>query len=576
MTANLLLQNVFRHGTLSLDIRPGVPFLVTGKNESGKTSIALSIAALAAHEANPAKLTAGNLKRYVKDGEEEGFAKLTLTEGDTELATTWRPPSTALQVPPGVLPWASPESVGMVNFIGAQAAEGTHKLRVFEALFLPTSVEATLKPFWPEDLLHQLDSVIETIERDGWDGAKKIYTAKRRDAKAEWKGITGVDWGSDKGTRWVPPLWDPALEGKSKEDLEAECVNARDYLTSLTVDQAVSQAEIDKAREAVATLPALREKREGLLADHARIKKDHDAEAEALALTKEAVGKLKQAILNAERQIGSNEPPVTCPACQAGLTVEGSLAKLFQARTPEQMGAIRQQMEADKGSLDEAEKKVAVIESRLSDLSTRLGHITQDGGSVRQQITDAEAMRELSEKTPVESTSTRAMSAAETAKKQAEDNLLAWERWKNARTKHDAAVMMDQIVKLLGPNGARQQLIEKGIIRLQQVFDVAGKAAGWNKLTISPTGAISSGGRPVRLTGESSCLKAQWLCQFAWAFLQKERFLVFDRGDTLRDESWDGLVGMVTKIAEKYPTFHIIVCSTSTPVPDGWDSHVTS
>ena len=71
--SHLQVDSVLCHAALSEEIMPGVT-LVTGKNTSGKTSLARILAALTAHDPNPAHVSAAQTKVYVQDGVLEGLS----------------------------------------------------------------------------------------------------------------------------------------------------------------------------------------------------------------------------------------------------------------------------------------------------------------------------------------------------------------------------------------------------------------------------------------------------------------------------------------------------------------------
>ena len=63
----LTIENLLIHEHLEIDLQPGVN-VVTGTNSAGKSSVALTLSALAARHANPAQLGPNEYRDYIRDG----------------------------------------------------------------------------------------------------------------------------------------------------------------------------------------------------------------------------------------------------------------------------------------------------------------------------------------------------------------------------------------------------------------------------------------------------------------------------------------------------------------------------
>ena len=134
MTTELSISNLFCYAEATIDFEPG-PTLITGKNSSGKTSLAYIIGALVSHSQNPAGLSAASAKAYVRDGSIEGSALLDGVE--------WAPPG-GLTIPIGAKPSAPPHAVGLVDFFKGRTKND--RAKVWEGMFLPEDPESILRP----------------------------------------------------------------------------------------------------------------------------------------------------------------------------------------------------------------------------------------------------------------------------------------------------------------------------------------------------------------------------------------------------------------------------------------------
>lgn len=566
MSARLRLENILAHRSLELEIAAGTPFLVTGKNETGKSSLAAALVALTAHDANPLGRDPAGMRTYITDGEQEGAASLNVA-GEI---VRWRPPAKNVEAAGGLAPFSQPGAVGMVDFIAGQSARGKKRLGLWETLFLPPDPRSILEPVWPQDDGSQLEAVLKTILRDGWDKAVIIYEEQRKEAKRRWHKITGQAWGSSKGNTWVPDGWRPQYEGRSKADFEADVTDARDRLQSLTNEVAVSAAEIANAQEARAKVPGVESQlKEKIAAYEAKgdVLREVNAEIEGLKPKRTD----HQQKLNRCREIVHEKPPHVCPACGHALRIESEAVKLWNSSSPDEKKEAQIALGQHEAALQELDREEARLSARAKTLRDELRAMHEEGTQLRTELNTLNAQAVNADASPSTSAAARNISQAENDVEEAVNALTAWERWHNAKREHEAAVRLDTTVNLLGPTGARQKLIEKGLLSLNQMYSAMAGAAGWNSLDVTETGLIESNNRPVALTSESAKLKVQWISQFAWALLTKSRFVLLDRADALRDESWDGLVEMVSRLTAKYPHLYVVVCATSVAVPDDWD-----
>ena len=138
----LHIENLFCHEALDVELNPGVN-LVTGKNTTGKTSLAMIIAALAAHYDNPASVSATSKKAYIRDGNLEGVAMMD--------GIKWTPQASGIGAPVGIKPTAVQQAVGLTNFLEGGKGQ-KDRARLWESMFLPEHPREILAPVWPSNL----------------------------------------------------------------------------------------------------------------------------------------------------------------------------------------------------------------------------------------------------------------------------------------------------------------------------------------------------------------------------------------------------------------------------------------
>ena len=152
-------------------------------------------------------------------------------------------------------------------------------------------------------------------------------------------------------------------------------------------------------------------------------------------------------------------------------------------------------------------------------------------------------------------------------------NLDVFKQLSEAKMNHDNVVEMDKICTLLGPNGARAKVMEKAMDKVRKILALIQSITGWEQIGLLSDYGITANGRPIKLTADNEKLKAQWSMQIASAILTQSQWVVLDKADTLRDESWAGLVLLMDRIATRYENLKIVVCGTSVggQAGEGWN-----
>jgi len=350
---NLRVDSVLCHAALDVDLEPGVT-LITGVNSSGKTSIARILAALTAHDENPAHISVGNKKAYVQDGSLEGQARL----GEV----VWRPPG-GISSPVGQEPMAVPHAVGLIDFVRGNRPV-KQRAELWEGLFMPDDPAAILKPRWtlPEA---QLAAVLEIIGKEGWDAAASIYEQKRVEAKRRWRDITGAGaYGASKAAAWVPKDWRAELEGASKDELQAECVDLRDRLQALSTRQAVEQNQIDEARRIRDEEIPLVESRVAALYEAWEVRKQHWEEA------RRQHEESKQGLQRLERELK---------------------AELDRRARESQIPDLESMLSGYDADYADLEGKAKSIGAKLGDVRERLRQASEELSGTRQKLDAAQA-----------------------------------------------------------------------------------------------------------------------------------------------------------------------------------------
>lgn len=561
-TMHLKIENILGHQALEVDLEPGCT-LVTGKHSAGKTSLAQALACLASHKL-PGGLSAAEGKFYVYDGKVEGRAAL----GDV----VWSPPKPPA-IPPGVLPIAPPHAVGIVDF--TKSMNEKSRAELWEGVFLPSDPASILRPKWtlPEK---QLVAILDEIDKRGWDKACQYYTDQRREAKRKWERTTKARYGSERAVNWRPDAWKPELEGESLENLQSVVSNAQDALRAITVQDAITQDRIDRGLEAQKELVGLKRSMDGLNSDFNNLKKELLELQDKAKAERNRVADHSRAINKAMELLEGKEPDLKCPECGAGL-------ELIQAGMSAELKAHKPLTEAEKTDLETQASDLrgqrAVVEdiarkceAQVKEARDQLVELSDQRKRVQSEIAGAERVAKDANLNVREASGQADQSKAENVLRAAKEDLDAFEAMWSAKRDHEAIIELDNVIALLGPQGARSEWMSKRMDAVRAVLANVSKKTGWGDIGITDRYMPIFNSRSVVLCAHNERLKVQWALQIASAMLWPEcQVCILDAAE-LRDDSMDGLITLCDAVAAKREGLHILTCITEMETPEGWNT----
>ena len=249
------ISNMLRVQEAEFVLEPGRITTVTGRNASGKTSLATIAGALCAGTGNPVGASKGQGKVYLRDSADSGSAELFDNNGGVivrwlaqtgELARLYEDDASS-----------SPAGVGLIDFCSQMSP--TARVGLWEEYFLPPPevleerIRKALAPHVPATLLEDLMEHARTDS--GFDGIVKAYQTRARDAKRSWTHITGEEWGVKKAADWLPGGWLADLDGTTFEAADHVVDEAQAAVQSGQIAHAVSATIIAQAREAAERIP---------------------------------------------------------------------------------------------------------------------------------------------------------------------------------------------------------------------------------------------------------------------------------------------------------------------------------
>lgn len=564
----LTVANVLKHRAFTHEFPPGIT-IVSGINSSGKTNVAIIMAALVTHQGNPLHLSAAERTCYLTRGVQEGSATLRAADAERQ----WFPLNmsvdiveTATEGPGTRLPLAPPHTVGLIDFIAKRAPK--ERADVYESLFPPPDPATLLRGKIPD---YQLDAVVDEIRRGGWDAALAIYEGKRREAKQVWQETTGVGrYSAKKGANFVPVHWRVELAGESLDTLRATLQNAKDALAMLSTQEAIEQEKITQARAIKYDQIPLKEK------ELAEAKTTRDGYVKTVAELGQTITGYDRKIRECEATIQRCDallrasPKYRCPTCDAGLTytAKTDTITLWQEPAPDEVQQAHAELERAKDFIEQHRTdryrhqlqhdadhnfltaSVAVVQRIDGELAvlhsqTALADVEARPGANPLDITRAEERRD-----------------------EAVKDLEAKQMMVEATRAHNNVVELDAVCETLSAQGARWEQTQSVVLHLNDALRKICTVARWDVVQVSSDYTVQYGGWPVALCAENERLKTQLAIQLAFTMIYAPAsVVVLDAVDKLQDDAWQGLIDVLgrfeTKLRESRPELRILLCGTN-------------
>ena len=84
-----------------------------------------------------------------------------------------------------------------------------------------------------------------------------MYEERGRQAKREWRDITNRNYGVKVASDWRPDGWLADFDLMTVQEAEAHVTDARDALNAMHRVQAVSETDVQRAKDAADAIPGL-------------------------------------------------------------------------------------------------------------------------------------------------------------------------------------------------------------------------------------------------------------------------------------------------------------------------------
>ena len=542
----LKIENILGHGYFEANFNPGVT-VVTGGNASGKTSLMLCLAALAAHDGNPARISGTAKKNYIRDGSKTGEAWMEdrLWEPGQEVAT-----------PIDAKPLACPEAVGIYDFARTRP-KAERSLPYAKLEGEAKSPEDMLRGTWPHNAI-KLEAVCGTIDRTGWDKAHAVFTEQLRDAKRKWSDVTGAGtYGVNKAAKWLPEGWSADIVGMGEQRARKIESDARDNLHGLETAEAVATDRRVRRDAAQERIPDLEEKllaiadqlqavkERQLSVDNDDVKKTFDeAEAKWREVKNEQSGQPKE--------IGK------CPDCGSVLT-RGKSGKLVNTAKFKVAPDIDERVKKASEEYEAATKELQRANGEIRAQQHRLDQIFKSQSFAEAELAQSRRDAALDEGEVIYPDE---VEQARDDLAEASENVRIVTQMVAAAKAASAVAELAIVVAKLAPSGVRAGGMGGVMDRVNNGLAKIRKITGWGAVKVEKDFTITYDGRPPELIAASERARINYAMAAVFALMTKSRVLTFEGIDILSVGPLGGLFNLVRALNGQDSDMRIVLDGT--------------
>lgn len=551
------ISNVIGIGRADLDMSKAV-MIVSADNAQGKSSIADAISM--AFIGKPCRVNAKkDLGQLLHNGAEKG--RVSIKFGDEDEGAEFRLPKGDHHV----TEFAGADFVPFVLDPQMFARISDDERRTF--LFKLTAIKASAKlvgeKLEARGIGQDLIDEILPLMRGGFPAASKEAYARATQAKGQWRGITGGNWGAVVAEGWKAPKPEgevPAAKhleellakvGKHQADLE----NGIKFIGQQEEALKASAGKIERLAKAQEIYELLPRRATKLKTDQAEL----EAWEEKFPALKKTLDDLKAAGV-----------PVKCPCCDEELSIVGGALQKFAG------------LKADTKALSDAALAVTNARAAIDLLKSAITHdqaavadskaageeierLNAEGGDTVDQAKLDKARDSVAKLRQIIADLRTDFNAKQEARAQAAkvDEVTA-----KATAAHEQVKAWNAAGDALAPDGIPGELLADALAPVNQSIGVLSGMCGWQKAVVEADMSITYGDRLYGLCSESEKWRADALIALAIAQISGLRMVLLDRFDVLDSPSRQRLLGMLLKLDQLGAMDSMIIAGTmKQPMP---------
>jgi hypothetical protein len=409
---------------------------------------------------------------------------------------------------------------------------------------------------------------VQAMLRSGFPAAAKYAQEQARDAKADWKAITGEQWGSEKAESWEVEL--PTAAAPTDEQIKAADAAVEKVMQDIANGQAFLGQLQEQKRTAAAEaqrIEVLREQAGNLERAKAKL-----ASTETdLAVWVAKAADLAAQLAAAENNAGGCE----CPSCGAHLKIEGAHLKVYQptAEPTAQITTLEPKLKEAVNARDMLQR------AQRNDMAA-IAAAEQAAAALQEAEAAPQFDAAKLENTELALAQLKQSLASEQAKEHALNDLRDQFEGAAATTQKAAAVHAKiaawlAIADAMLPDGVPGDLLKMALAPINQSLELLANLAEWPIVTITPDIEITVGERAYLLASESQQWRADAMIGIAIAQLTGLRMVMLDRFDVLSLAGRGQLLGMVCELVDMGSMDTVIMLGTMKEIPKALPGQVT-
>ena len=491
-------------GIAKADIDLSQIALVSGRNESGKSSIAHAAQAILTGDTVPiAGLKKSEAAMLIHAGTGNGSVALEREGGSARIAYPQAKKETE-----GDPPSASPIAAGMISPADMDRADlAAVLIDYLKAAPSEKDLREAVKAINVSD--EGFARLWKSVTENSWDGAHKQAKEKGIEMKGAWRECAGEMYGSSKASTWMPPEWESDLEGASEESLQAVATEAGEIRDAAIAHTAISEEKIDQLKAKAANAEYLR----------THILTITDILDDANKKVLDSAEELKNAPSPDEEQ-----ETTACPHCGKNCVIHaGALIK-----PPPVANSAENAKRRAIG--EEAVRKHQIASQTLRSANLKKEQADRD-------LSEAEAAKaELDAIEAKADGGTADDAALERSRRDvhhAENRFKAFSTKTRADNLHKSIIRNQALVSILAPDGLRRTKLRNEVKRFNGHLADLAKAASWGALEITADLAVTYSGMGWRLCAESARYRGRAMLQLACAAIDGSDLVILDGADIL-------------------------------------------
>ena len=163
------------------------------------------------------------------------------------------------------------------------------------------------------------------------------------------------------------------------------------------------------------------------------------------------------------------EPPLTCPGCGMGLEIEGGVltewkpVEVNEEAVEAELKGVRGEIATIEMEINERRQLIQQMTTSFKQEAHKRATLQTELDAINGEITVHKRDARFADKEASEGVDDGERSKLENQLETAKERLDMWNKWQKATKAHEAVVENDNIIKLLKPEGARNEHMQKNM-----------------------------------------------------------------------------------------------------------------